>query len=163
MTVEGIKNNSRGTKNPISHFWNKLEFYSLRPRLNRLKYIALNSFWLSIIFILVLINQKIAIISSGVKALIICLILPNFLALRIRRLNDSNRSGWWLLINLIPILGNIISLALLYFWPGTKAENRYGKEQPAVDRFYYYLILSTPLVLLLSILLGFSNGANLSV
>lgn len=161
MVVEGIKSSSK--KNPITHFWNKLEFYSLSPRLNRLKYIALNSFWLSIIFILVLIDQKVAIMSSGVKGLIICLILPNFLALRIRRLNDSNRSGWWLLINLIPILGNIISLVLLCFWSGTKAENRYGKEQPAVDRFYYYLILSTPLVLLLSILLGFSKGENLSV
>lgn len=110
---------------------------------------------------LVLIDQEVAIMSSGVKALIICLILPNFLGLRIRRLNDSNRSGWWLLINIIPILGNITSLIFLCFWPGTKGKNRYGEEQSKTELFYYFLILSIPLVLLLSILLGFSNGENL--
>lgn len=52
------------------------------------------------------------------------LLLPN-LAVGVRRLHDTDRSGWWLLISLIPILG---SLVLLYFFvqPGTAGDNRFG-------------------------------------
>jgi len=35
--------------------------------------------------------------------------LPNF-ALSVRRLHDIGRSGWWLLINLVPLAGSIIYL-----------------------------------------------------
>lgn len=40
------------------------------------------------------------------------LFLPS-LAVGTRRLHDTNRSGWWQLLNLIPIIGIII---LIYFW-----------------------------------------------
>jgi uncharacterized membrane protein YhaH (DUF805 family) len=32
------------------------------------------------------------------------------IAVTVRRLHDTNRSGWWLLIGLIPIIGHIILL-----------------------------------------------------
>jgi uncharacterized membrane protein YhaH (DUF805 family) len=32
------------------------------------------------------------------------------IALTVRRLHDTNRSGWWYLLNLIPILGSIVVL-----------------------------------------------------
>lgn len=46
----------------------------------------------------------------------------------IRRLHDTNRSGWWYLINLVPYIGAIwfIVLAIL---PSTPGENNYG-DQP---------------------------------
>ncbi len=47
------------------------------------------------------------------------------LAVSVRRLHDTGRSGWWLLVGLIPFLG---ALVLIYFfiqdsYPG---ENQYG-------------------------------------
>jgi uncharacterized membrane protein YhaH (DUF805 family) len=50
--------------------------------------------------------------------------LPS-LSLFIRRLHDTNRSGWWVLIGLIPFAGAIVLLvfALLDSDPG---ENRFG-------------------------------------
>ena len=39
-------------------------------------------------------------------------IVPS-IAISIRRLHDTNRSGWWLLISLVPLIGGLI---LLYFY-----------------------------------------------
>jgi uncharacterized membrane protein YhaH (DUF805 family) len=46
------------------------------------------------------------------------------LALWVRRLHDTDRSGWWLFIGLVPFVG---SIALLVFslMAGTPAPNRY--------------------------------------
>lgn len=44
-------------------------------------------------------------ILSGLYTLFI--FLPGF-ALFIRRLHDTNRSGWWILIGLIPVIGAIV-------------------------------------------------------
>lgn len=47
------------------------------------------------------------------------------LAVSIRRLHDTDRSGWWLLVGFIPFLG---ALALLYFMicEGTRGNNQFG-------------------------------------
>ncbi|MBV9795586.1 MAG: DUF805 domain-containing protein [Actinobacteria bacterium] len=47
------------------------------------------------------------------------------LSLAIRRLHDTNRSGWWWLIGLIPIIGGII-LLVFYCLPGTPGPNKHG-------------------------------------
>jgi uncharacterized membrane protein YhaH (DUF805 family) len=39
-------------------------------------------------------------------------LLPS-LAAAVRRLRDSGRSGWWVLIGLVPLVGGIILLVLL--------------------------------------------------
>jgi uncharacterized membrane protein YhaH (DUF805 family) len=47
------------------------------------------------------------------------------LAVSVRRLHDVDRSGWSLLVGLIPLLGSIV----LLFWdisPGTTGRNRFG-------------------------------------
>jgi uncharacterized membrane protein YhaH (DUF805 family) len=46
-------------------------------------------------------------------------------ALTIRRLHDTDRSGWWYLIGIIPYLGVIILLVILAR-PGTPGLNRYN-------------------------------------
>ena len=40
------------------------------------------------------------------------IIIPS-LAVSVRRLHDTGRSGWWLLLNLVPFIGFIIVLVLL--------------------------------------------------
>lgn len=43
----------------------------------------------------------------------------------IRRLHDSNKSGWWLLVLLIPFAG-VIAYLVLMAWPGDKGPNKFG-------------------------------------
>ncbi len=70
----------------------------------------------------------IAIIGFGFIGIIasLALLIPG-LAVAIRRLHDTDRSGWWLLIILVPVLG---FLAMIYFTvlEGTKGENRFGPK-----------------------------------
>ncbi len=63
-------------------------------------------------------------ILSGIYSLLI--ILPN-IALSVRRLHDTNRSGWWILLVLIPIIGFLV---LLYFCVknGTSGQNDFGYD-----------------------------------
>jgi uncharacterized membrane protein YhaH (DUF805 family) len=48
-------------------------------------------------------------------------------AVAVRRLHDTGRSGWWLLIGLVPLLGAIV---LLYFLvqEGAAGDNPYGAD-----------------------------------
>jgi len=52
------------------------------------------------------------------------LLLPN-LAVSVRRLHDTDRSGWWLLLGLIPVIGTIV-LLIFYVQPGTDDSNQFG-------------------------------------
>ena len=55
-------------------------------------------------------------------------ILPT-LAVGIRRLHDIDRTGWWLLLDLVPVIGWIVLLV----WAckrGTLGPNRYGPDPP---------------------------------
>jgi uncharacterized membrane protein YhaH (DUF805 family) len=52
------------------------------------------------------------------------LLLPG-LSVGIRRLHDTDRSGWWILIGLIPIVGWIV-LLIFYLREGDPGENQYG-------------------------------------
>ena len=47
------------------------------------------------------------------------------LAVGFRRLHDTNRSAWWLLIAFLPIIGSIV-LIVFYCLPGTPGPNRFG-------------------------------------
>lgn len=52
--------------------------------------------------------------------------IPN-LALVVRRLHDVGKSGWFLLISLIPLIG-VIWLFILYCTEGTTGPNQYGED-----------------------------------
>ncbi len=69
-----------------------------------------------------------AVIGREVYALlalfVLAVILPN-LAVTARRLHDTDRSGWWQLIALVPIIGPIV-LLIFEILPGTPGANRFG-------------------------------------
>lgn len=48
------------------------------------------------------------------------------LAASVRRLHDQNMSGWFYLLNLIPFIGQFVTLALLGFRDGTRGANQFG-------------------------------------
>jgi len=59
------------------------------------------------------------------------LLLPG-IAVQVRRLHDIDRSGWWYLLFLLPLIGQIIIL----IWdctPGTRGDNRFGPENGTVE------------------------------
>ena len=55
--------------------------------------------------------------------------IPN-LAVIVRRLHDQDKSGWWILIALIPLIGGIW-LFILYLIDGTPGPNRFGPDPKA--------------------------------
>ena len=61
----------------------------------------------------------------------LAIIIPG-LAVAIRRLHDTNRSGWWLLIALVPFIGFII-LLVFYLTDSDPGDNRYGPNPKAGD------------------------------
>lgn len=66
----------------------------------------------------------------------LAMLIPN-LAVSVRRLHDTNRSGWWLLIMLIPLIGAVV-LLIFYVMDGTPGPNRFGpnpKETATADTF----------------------------
>ncbi len=56
-------------------------------------------------------------------------LLPS-VAVAVRRLHDIDKSGWWLFIALIPLVGWIF-LIVWYCTKGTLGANRFGPENPA--------------------------------
>ncbi len=52
-------------------------------------------------------------------------ILIPFLAVTVRRLHDTGRSGWWLLIGLIAVLGTLVLLIFLIL-DSTPGPNEFG-------------------------------------
>ncbi|MGN9911173.1 DUF805 domain-containing protein [Phytohabitans sp. LJ34] len=64
--------------------------------------------------------------SAGLVGTIVnlALLLPS-LAVGVRRLHDTNRSGWWLLIALIPLVGAIV-LIVFMVQDSTPGPNRFG-------------------------------------
>ncbi len=59
----------------------------------------------------------------------IALFLPTITA-GVRRLHDTNKTGWLMLIGLIPLIGGLILLFLLA-QKGTDADNTYGAKPSA--------------------------------
>lgn len=53
-------------------------------------------------------------------------LLPN-LAVGARRLHDTDRSAWWLLIGLVPVIGPIV-LLVFFVLDGTVGPNRFGPD-----------------------------------
>ena len=53
-------------------------------------------------------------------------ILPS-IAVGVRRLHDLDRSGWWLLLSFIPLVGAIV-LIIWFCGRGTAGSNRFGPD-----------------------------------
>jgi uncharacterized membrane protein YhaH (DUF805 family) len=82
-----------------------------------------SEFWWWVLFVF-LASAAVSIAGHAVSTLFsLAVLLPN-IAVAARRLHDIDRSGWWQLIILIPLIG----LILMIYWcvqPG-KEPNRFG-------------------------------------
>jgi len=53
------------------------------------------------------------------------------LAVTVRRLHDTNRRGWWILINIIPVIGEIV-LLIFTVQDSQPGANRFGPNPKGV-------------------------------
>jgi len=63
---------------------------------------------------------------SGIYGLAI---IPS-IAVSVRRLHDIDRTGWWVLISLVPVIGTIVLLVSAVL-DGTPGQNRFGPNPKA--------------------------------
>ena len=50
------------------------------------------------------------------------------LAVQVKRWHDRGKSGWWVLIALIPFIGPLWAFIETGFLPGTRGSNEYGPD-----------------------------------
>jgi len=88
-----------------------------------------SEYWYFVLFQILILGVAMAIdniwgspILYSIAALV--LLVPS-LAVSIRRLHDTSRSGWWILLAFIPLIGAII-LIVWYATDGTPGTNKWG-------------------------------------
>jgi uncharacterized membrane protein YhaH (DUF805 family) len=62
------------------------------------------------------------------------LLLWPALAVSVKRWHDRDKAGWWVLVNLIPLVGWLWALVENGFLRGTAGPNRFGEDPVSIDR-----------------------------
>jgi uncharacterized membrane protein YhaH (DUF805 family) len=103
--------------------------FGFEGRINRGK------FWLgwAVIWVFLFVTYGIALATEsgfliGLVGLLNLLAIWPALAIQIKRWHDRDKSGWWVLIGLIPLIGPIWVLVECGFLPGTVGPNQYGPD-----------------------------------
>jgi len=71
-----------------------------------------SEFWWFFLFTGV-VSVTLALFSKTLSGLFSLAVLLPFIAVTVRRLHDTNRSGWWVLIGFVPVVGWLILVFLL--------------------------------------------------
>ena len=88
-----------------------------------------SAYWYWALFAIILLIA-VEIVSAVIKfpllyiAVALGLFLPN-LAVGVRRLHDTGRSGWWLLISFVPLIGFIV--LIVFYTQESDGPNQYGE------------------------------------
>ena len=90
-----------------------------------------SEYWFFILFqflVVVALSIVDAVLGIGVLSTIasLAMLLPS-IAVGVRRLHDIDKTGWWLLIGLIPLIGAIV-LIVFFCQQGTEGPNRFGAK-----------------------------------
>ncbi len=118
-------------------------FLSFNGRLRRLHFwIGFIILWVvEVIIAAVLIGPAIAAAAANGSApgplalvgyLLILVLLWPALALQVKRWHDRDKSGWWVLISFVPIIGGLWILIECGFLDGTQGPNRFGPSPKGV-------------------------------
>jgi uncharacterized membrane protein YhaH (DUF805 family) len=78
-----------------------------------------------------LMRSSIYMVFFGMAFIYALAVLVPSLAVAVRRLHDTDKSGWFIFISLVPIVGGIILLVLLCL-DSTPGDNRFGPNPKAV-------------------------------
>jgi uncharacterized membrane protein YhaH (DUF805 family) len=68
--------------------------------------------------------------AAGLIVILIAFVLNTWesCALYIKRFHDRNKSGWWMLIGLVPFIGGLWLLVECGFLSGNDGDNNFGKS-----------------------------------
>ena len=116
------------------HQFYQPKLFSFNGRLNRLRYVSYIAFTymllivplaiLAVIGISGQIESTSIIVISALAIFILVFVVFSLAVLR-RRLNDMGRSGWWAIVSIIPLLGSLF-LIYVMFAPGDEQSNAWG-------------------------------------
>ena len=82
-------------------------------------------------FVLGAMNETLAVIGFGLICIYALAVIIPTLAVGVRRLHDTDKTGWLYLLILIPIIGPII-LLVFFVTEGTRGTNKYGADPKAL-------------------------------
>lgn len=106
----------------------KYAVFNGRARRKEYWYFLLFHIIVSIVLAFIDVATGLFITEAGVGMLssiyMLAILIPS-IAVSVRRLHDTNRSGWWMLILLVPLIGPIVLIVFMVF-DGKPEENKYG-------------------------------------
>jgi len=104
-------------------------YVGLKGRINR------RSFWLHGVLVLLVVGMVLMALleiaglpSERAEKLANLLIAWPAIAISAKRWHDRDRSAWWVLVTLVPLVGQLWALIDNGFLPGTRGENRFGPQ-----------------------------------
>ena len=86
-----------------------------------------SEFWWFVLFTFVC-TVALGAVADLLAGLFSLAVLLPAIGVAVRRLHDVDRSGWWYLLVLIPVLGPLILVFAFYIHPGTPGANRFGPD-----------------------------------
>ena len=66
---------------------------------------------------------------SGIWA---CISAIPYFTVMVRRLHDTDRSGWWFFVSFIPLIGFIWMVVVVFCMDGTRGPNRFGPDPKSI-------------------------------
>ena len=113
------------------------EIFTMKGRLNRSLHAKYQLIWIMLIVLAETTGSELASfmgdadMGKNISALLFYIVLTGFSMILTRRLHDIDKSGWFALIALVPVVGFFFSI-YLFFAAGTVGSNQYG-EEPLTD------------------------------
>jgi uncharacterized membrane protein YhaH (DUF805 family) len=104
-------------------------YFSAQGRLNR------QAYWLATIplFILsVFLETTTEILHESTILMLYLILIVSGYMIAIKRCHDRNKSGWWILLSFIPLVGLLWTLVELGCLKGSDGDNEYGTD-PLAD------------------------------
>jgi len=80
------------------------------------------------------ISSRLTMVVMGILSIFMIAIFIPGLSLAVRRLHDTGKSGWMLLLGVIPLVGPII-LLVFYVTESTPGINEYGPNPLEIEQF----------------------------
>jgi len=136
------------------------KMFSLTGRIGRIRYLAWSFLlgtlaYLPMMIFMVIMGQNLADGADSTLASIISIptvilaLAVSFILAR-RRLHDLNRSGWFSLLFIVPLINIFVGLYLV-FWPGTLGSNRFGL-QPTKNGTAAWIVLVLVFVAMIGVI-----------
>ncbi len=168
MTEQSPYATPEATLNTAVEEFYQPRIFSFSGRIGRLRYLAYNFslYFISMLLMMPLMGGAATMTEPGNPPLTMIVIGVIFYALSIifsvmfakRRFNDINRSGWYILLLLIPIVNIAVAVALIFF-SGSKETNKFGAMPTENTLWVKILGLSFPILFFVGIIAAISIPA----